>query len=87
MPQEEARGQEELITYRKNLQRNGIKDPTTGESTLHPEIESLVSEDETAGATIVGQVSAPMQLVEETGLRRSSRKAEQGMSGKSLQTM
>jgi len=50
-----------------------VKDGTTEQDN-----ESLVLEVEGARATIVAQVSVPLQLVEETCLRRSSRKGQMG---------
>jgi len=65
----------ELKTYRKLVKGDGINNLTIGGSPTDREIESLVSEDECAAATFVGQVSVPLQVVQETGLKDQVGKA------------
>jgi len=58
--EEQVLGRVELKTYRKKNEGDAINTPSIGGSATGQEIESLVSEDEFAGASIVGQVSIPL---------------------------
>jgi len=71
----------------KFVKGDGIQNPTIGRSLEDRDNGSLVYVEQALGDTTIGQVYVPSHFVGETGLRRSSRKAQQGVTTKSLQSL
>jgi len=73
--EEALQGCLELKTYEKHAEGDGTKNPSSSSTTADGEPEKVIYKQIGVEASSVGQVSIPLQLNGETGLRRSSRKA------------